>query len=288
MKKIVFTLIQPAVVILIMAIWYAAPAAVVSNTWAGTAISIASLIFIQLLEFVNERHTGWRLDLKEFLTDVFYAALYFLVIEKAEDLFAEQPLASMKGALGITTLWAKQLPFVVQVFLVLFVIEFGQYWLHRLMHNSFLWWTHAPHHHVTQLNALKGFVGNPLELFLITLSVIALFDFEPRALFCAGNVLGAVAAFAHANVHFNPPRWYAFIFTTVEPHSRHHSVGFLETRCNYANVLILIDRMFGTFDPGESAVVGQDERKKLTIREQMIFPLRPLIAALRRDSSSAA
>jgi sterol desaturase/sphingolipid hydroxylase (fatty acid hydroxylase superfamily) len=32
-----------------------------------------------------------------------------------------------------------------------------------------LWLTHAPHHHITQLNALKGYVGNPLELFLISL-----------------------------------------------------------------------------------------------------------------------
>jgi len=33
------------------------------------------------------------------------------------------------------------------------------------MHNSFVRRTHAPRHHVTQLNELKGLVGNPLELF---------------------------------------------------------------------------------------------------------------------------
>jgi len=65
----------------------------------------------------------------------------------------------------------------------------------------------------------------------------------------------------------------------------------LTARCNYANALILIDRMFGTFRAGEAAVVGQDERKRLLIRQQFMFPLRPLMAAFKaktRKSASAA
>ncbi|MGC6751859.1 hypothetical protein, partial [Escherichia coli] len=67
------------------------------------------------------------------------------------------------------------------------------------MHNwTPLWLTHAPHHHITQLNALKGSVGNPIELVLISLSVVALFDLKLTAIFCAVNVLGVVSTFAHA------------------------------------------------------------------------------------------
>jgi sterol desaturase/sphingolipid hydroxylase (fatty acid hydroxylase superfamily) len=167
-------------------------------------------------------------------------------------------------------------------------MEFGQYWMHRLMHNSFLWWTHAPHHHITQLNAAKGLVGNPLELFLVSLSVIALFDVPLTAVFCAYNLTTAISAFAHANVRFYTPRWYAYFFTTVEPHSLHHTVGFAETRCNYANALILIDRLFGTFREGEAAVVGQDERKRLAISQQFLFPLRPLMAMLKGNADKSA
>jgi sterol desaturase/sphingolipid hydroxylase (fatty acid hydroxylase superfamily) len=214
--------------------------------------------------------------------------LYYAVIIKVETKLVDGSLTSAKNSLGITTEWAMHLPFVVQAALALFLIEFGQYWLHRLMHNSFLWWTHAPHHHITQLNAFKGLVGNPLELFLVSLSVLALFDFQTNALFCAFNLLVAVSAFAHANVRFDPPRWYAFIFTTVEAHSLHHAVGFKETRCNYANALILCDRMFGTFRKGEAAVVGQDERTRLRIRQQFMFPLRPLLAAIKSKSDKAA
>jgi len=287
-KKIVFTLFQPATLALIVLFWAFAPASLLDKAWIITAISIGTLVLVQALEFINERHTGWRLDRREFLTDLFYVGLYFAVIAKLETKLAEEPLASAKQALGITTVWAMHLPFVAQVALALFVMEFGQYWLHRLMHNSFLWWTHAPHHHITQLNAAKGLVGNPLELFLVSLSVIAVFDLPLNAVFCAYNLTGAIAAFAHANVRFYTPRWYSYLFTTVEPHSLHHTVGFNETRCNYANALILCDRMFGTFRQGEASVVGQEERKRLLISQQFMFPFRPLMAMIRGNQDKSA
>jgi sterol desaturase/sphingolipid hydroxylase (fatty acid hydroxylase superfamily) len=288
MKKLVFTLFQPIWLALIVLFWARVPASLLDKAWVITAISIGTYAMVQALEFVNERHAGWRIDPREFLTDLFYTILYFTVITKLETKWAEEPLASAKHALGITTDWAMHLPFVAQVALAVVVLEFGQYWLHRLMHNSFLWWTHAPHHHITQLNAMKGLVGNPLELFLVTLSVIALFDLPLNAIFCAYNVTGAVSTFAHANVRFYTPRWYAFFFTTVEPHSLHHTVGYEETRCNYANALILCDRMCGTFRRGEAEVVGQDERKRLLITQQFMFPLRPLMAMIKRNSGKAA
>jgi sterol desaturase/sphingolipid hydroxylase (fatty acid hydroxylase superfamily) len=282
MKRIVFRFIQPATLVLIVLFWANAPAALLDKAWAITAASIATIAMVQALEFVNERHVGWRLNARESATDLFYLILYFGVIATLEEKLADDPLASAKHALGITTDWAMHLPFVAQVALVLFLIELGQYWMHRLMHNSFVWWTHAPHHHITQLNAAKGLVGNPLELFLVSLSVIALFDLPKNAVFGGLNVLTAVSAFAHANVRFDPPRWYSYVFTTVEAHSLHHSVSYNETRCNYANALLLCDRLFGTFREGESERVGQDECKRLSIRQQFIFPARPLIAMLQR------
>jgi sterol desaturase/sphingolipid hydroxylase (fatty acid hydroxylase superfamily) len=65
-------------------------------------------------------------------------------------------------------------------------------------------------------------------------------------------------------------------------------LGFKETRCNYANALILCDRMFGTFREGEAEVVGQDERKRLLIRQQFMFPLRPLMATFKAKSDKSA
>jgi sterol desaturase/sphingolipid hydroxylase (fatty acid hydroxylase superfamily) len=287
MKRIIFVWLQPVTLVTITLLWAAVPS-LPEDSWLITASSVGILAAVQALEFINERHAGWRLNLREFITDLFYLSLYFTVIVKLGTKLADEPFASAKHALGISTLWATQLPFVAQVALAVLLVEFGQYWMHRLMHNSFLWWTHAPHHHITQLNAMKGLVGNPVELFLVSLSVLAFFDFKPTAVFCAFNVIGAVSSFAHANVRFDPPRWYSYFFTTVESHSLHHSVGYAETRCNYANSLILCDRMFGTFREGESAMVGQEDRKRLVIRQQFMFPLRPLLAMIKAKSEKSA
>ena len=61
----------------------------------------------------------------------------------------------------------------------------------------------------TAYNAAKGAVGNPIELFLISLSVVALFDFDKTAIFAALNTLGVISVFAHANVRADPPIWYS-------------------------------------------------------------------------------
>lgn len=276
MRQGALNLLPPASVAAVVAFWAYAPAAWTDNPLSIVIASAVVTLTIQLFEWVAERHEGWRLNKREFVTDLGYVIFNATVIAWLTTHLAEDPLHAVKASLGITTQWAMHLPFLAQVALVVVVIEFGQYWMHRAMHNTFLWYTHAPHHHITQLNAMKGAVGNPVELFLISLSVIALFDLPLAALFCGINVLTVVSAFAHANVRADPPRFYAFFFTTIRHHSLHHSTGYDETRSNYANSLILLDRLFGTYREGEGLVVGQDDRRRLTIVEQTMFPLRPL------------
>lgn len=279
MRKIVVDLLPPLTVAAVVAFWALAPAGLVLKPWLLPVTSAAITAFVQALEWLAERHTGWRIDRREFVTDLFYVVLGSTAIAWATTALADEPLRAAKQALGLTTAWAMQLPFLAQVALVVVLIEFGQYWMHRLMHNALPFWlVHAPHHHITQLNAMKGYVGNPIELFLISLSVIALFDLPPAAVFCGLNVLGVVSTFAHANVRANPPIWYSFVFTTIRHHSLHHSTVYEQTRCNYGNSLILLDRIFGTYRDGESAVVGQDDRRRLSIAEQFLFPAQPLVA----------
>ena len=289
MNKGLVNLIPPASVAAIVCFWVFAPKAVLDNGWTLVITSSLITLFVQGLEFLFERHSGWRMNWREFWTDLFYVVLGATAISWASQALAETPLLALKHKLGIATPWAMHWPFLAQVALVIFLIEFGQYWMHRLMHNvTPFWLTHAPHHHITQLNAAKGYVGNPIELFLISLSVVALFDLPLPAIFCAVNVLGVVSTFAHGNVRSDPPIWYSFVFTTIRHHSLHHSVPYEDTRCNYGNSLILLDRIFGTYKEGEASVVGQDERRRLSIREQWLFPFQPILARLKQRSAPAA
>lgn len=288
-KQKIFNLVPPAFVAVIVAFWAFAPKALTDNGWTIIVTSALITVVVLGLEFVHERHAGWRMNWREFCTDLFYVVLSATVISWTATALAEEPLQAVKKSLGITTQWAMHMPWLLQVALVVFVMEFGQYWMHRLMHNSTPFWlTHAPHHHITQLNAAKGAVGNPIELFLISLSVLALFDLSPTALFCGFNILNVVSTFAHANVRSDPPLFYSFFFTTIRHHSLHHSTDYESTRCNYGNSLILLDRIFGTYKEGEASVVGQDDLRRLSIREQFLFPFQPLIERIRAARGETA
>jgi len=277
-KDRVFNLIPPAMIAMVLVFWAYGPKALVDHPWALTVTSPLIVIAVLLLELVNERHAGWRMNKQEFFTDLYYSILSATIIVWLTEKLADDPLKIAKAELGIKTDWVMQMPWLVQVMLAIFLLEFGQYWMHRLMHNwTPFWLTHAPHHHITQLNAAKGAVGNPIELFLISLSVLALFDFNEKALFAAINILGVISVFAHANVRSDPPIWYSFLFTTIRHHSLHHSTDYPSTRCNYGNSLILLDRIFGTYKEGEGVLVGQDDRRRLSIWEQTLFPFRPMI-----------
>lgn len=288
LKNRVFNHIPPAMIAVVLLFWSFGPAVLLKNPWTLTVTSAGIVVVVLLLELVNERHAGWRMNKREFFTDLYYVVLSATVIAWFTENFADGPLSKVKESLGITTPWVTQLPWLVQVMLVVFLIEFGQYWMHRLMHNwTPFWLTHAPHHHLTQLNAAKGAVGNPIELFLITLSVLALFDFDKTALFAAFNTTGVISTFAHANVRADPPIWYSYFFTTIRHHSLHHSTDYDATRSNYGNSLILLDRIFGTYREGEGILVGQDERRRLSIWEQTLFPFRPIIDKVKARKSAA-
>lgn len=287
-KQVFFRYVQPATVAAIVAFWALLPERLVENPLTIIVAAFSTKLFVLALEQFNERHAGWRLTRAELASDLVYVAIVYTLVRYARIHFGDAPVDALRQSLGLHTAWAGQAPFVVQVALALFIFEFGQYWMHRAMHNWMpLWLVHAPHHYVTQLNALKGAVGNPLELFLISLGLVGLFDFSLAAVLCAAHAGTVVAAFAHANARFDPPRWYSYVFTTIEHHSLHHSVNYESTRCNYANALILIDRLFGTFHEGEAEEVGQDGRRRLSIRDVMVFPFVPVAEALRGRRQSA-
>lgn len=277
MKQALINLLPPATLAAVVAFWGLAPQAWVDAPWTIIIVGLATLAFVQLMELVFERHEGWRINGRELATDVFYVAFGYGVIGFASDALINSPLREVKEAWGIATPWLAASPFIVQVLVVMFTFELGQYWMHRAMHNwTPLWLTHAPHHHITQLNALKGFIGNPIELLLISIGVTALLDVDLNALFAAITAGGAIATYAHANVRADPPIWYGYFFTTIRNHSLHHTaLSYEDTRCNYGNSVIFWDRVFGTYRDGESEVVGQDDRKRLSIKEQWLFPLRP-------------
>ncbi len=273
-KQFVFTYFQPFALFAMVTFWYYAPNSIAK---ASTAIwiGIGFKALLLALEWVNPRFESWRLTWKEAMTDLFYVGLGYTFLDQVDNFIGSGAvIEAVRNSYDWDKLsWFTGLPLLVQAFAISFMFDFGQYWMHRGMHNWYpLWLPHSVHHYITQLNINKGAVGNPVELFLIGLGIGGFFDFLPRAALLAGALGMTIGIYQHINVRFNTPRWWRFLFNTTEHHSLHHSQDFEATRSNYAGSYIFIDRIFGTCIDGEAELLGMEGGRRMTVREQMLFP----------------
>lgn len=274
LKRFVFTYFQPAVLFTLVLFWYYAPNSIAKASTA-MGIGIGFRILLLGLEWVNPRFDSWRLTWKELTVDVFYVGLGYTILNLVEHYIGSDAIiASIQAYFAQDKFaWFTGLPLLVQALSILLIFDFGQYWMHRGMHNWYpLWITHSVHHFITQLNVNKGAVGNPIELFLIGLGIGGLFDFLPRAALLAGAIGMSIGIYQHINVRFDSPRWWRFLFNTTEHHSLHHSRDYEATRSNYASTFIFLDRIFGTCVDGEAELLGLEEGRRMSIREQMTYP----------------
>lgn len=317
-KEFFLWIFQPAVLFLTLIFWAFAPDRLVT-VQTLLQFSLGLRIVCLLLERVSERHPIWRLTWTELAFDLFFLALVYNssllftfpkmiigflagnethqyhVVSKTEQFLNPVPMYDqILNAISFQYI----IVFFVQIVATIFIIDLAQYFLHRLMHNwRPLWIIHAPHHFVNKLNTLKDSVGNLLPVYLAILTRMAahvvighLFDTSNRVGLASGAVASAIGIYSHANIRFNTPRWWSYAFNTIEHHSLHHSQIYRETRCNFATNLILIDRIFGTYVDGETALVGQDGGRFMSIKEHMLYPAtegyRWLSAVIRRNPGS--
>ncbi|MEO1488281.1 MAG: sterol desaturase family protein [Pseudomonadota bacterium] len=274
LKRAFFTYFQPIVLFGMIAFVYYAPndIAVASTMFM---IGIGFKLLLLGLEWVNPRYESWKLTWKEFATDIFYVGMGYTVVRLIGTYFGDGVIIeAVQSAFDWQSFaWFVALPLIVQGLAISLIFEFGQYWMHRGMHNWHpLWLFHAPHQYITQLNINKGAVGHPIELFLIGLGVGGFFDFLPRAFLIAGAIGMTVGIYQHINVRFNTPAWWRFLFNTTEHHSVHHSQDYQATRSNYGANWIIFDRMFGTCIDGEAELLGMEGGRRMDIGETMHFP----------------
>ena len=272
-KQLFFTWFQPTVLFGLLAFWYYAPNSIAKASTA-IGIGIGFKVLLLTMEYFFPRSESWRLPWKGFSTDLFYVGLGYTALRLVDNYIGDGVMIeAIQHAFNWEKFsWFTGLPLLLQAFLIAFIFDFGQYWMHRGMHNWYpLWLTHSVHHYITQLNINKGAVGNPTELFLIGLGIGGFFDFLPRAAMLAGTFGMAISTYQHINVRFNTPRWWRFLFNTTEHHSVHHSRDYEASRSNYSNTFVFIDRIFGTCVDGEAELLGMEGGRRMSIREQMTY-----------------
>jgi sterol desaturase/sphingolipid hydroxylase (fatty acid hydroxylase superfamily) len=159
-------------------------------------------------------------------------------------------------------------------FVLLFIgQEFFYYWYHRAAHRvRWFWATHAVHHSPNQLTlatALRlGWTGKLSGTGLFFAPLIWL-GFPPFAVFAVFAVFAMLALNLLYQFWLHAP-WLPrlglleWVLNTPAHHKVHHGSNPEYLDCNYGGMLILFDRLFGTF---------VDERPDIAIRYGLSTPL---------------
>ena len=147
--------------------------------------------------------------------------------------------------IGMTAIWAW-----VAIF---FLEDLTYYWFHRIAHERRFWWaSHVNHHssqHYNLATALRqtwtGGVAGTWALWL----PLSLIGFPPAMIAIQKGISLVYQYWIHTEAIRRMPRWFEAVFNTPSHHRVHHARNARYLDANYAGILIIWDRLFGTFIP---------------------------------------
>jgi len=143
--------------------------------------------------------------------------------------------------------------------LAFFADDFSYYWFHRTSHHvGWFWASHVVHHSSQKYNlaaALRQtWTGNLTGSFIFWLWM-PLVGFHPIVVMTMQSVSLIYQFWIHTEVIQFLPRPIEFIFNTPSHHRVHHGTDLKYLDKNHAGILIIWDRMFGTFKKEEQRPV---------------------------------
>ena len=147
-------------------------------------------------------------------------------------------------------LWTISLNHLWTILLLFVGIEFCYYWYHRLAHQiPWLWATHAVHHSTTHFNLSAtyrlGWTGWLSGNFLFFVPLCWL-GFHPVAISVSLGINLLYQFWIHTEL-IPKLGWLEWILNTPSHHRVHHAANPEYINRNYGGVLIMFDRLFGTF-----------------------------------------
>ena len=136
--------------------------------------------------------------------------------------------------------------------LLFFADDFSYYWFHRISHeNRFLWASHVVHHssqHYNLSTALRQTWTGSFFSFVFWLW-LPLVGFHPAMIVFMMAISLLYQFWIHTETINRMPRWFEAVFNTPSHHRVHHGSNPLYLDKNHAGILIIWDKLFGTFQP---------------------------------------
>ena len=148
------------------------------------------------------------------------------------------------------------IPIWMMWILAFVLIDLVFYFYHRVSHRSrFLWAVHMSHHSSEEMNFAVSFrqawLGPITKIpFFIFLPIVGI---DPTIIAIAGVISTLWGIVGHTQIIKNLGP-FEYIFNTPSHHRVHHGSNKQYIDKNYGNLLIVWDRMFGTFEPEKESV----------------------------------
>ena len=148
------------------------------------------------------------------------------------------------------------IPIWMMWILAFVLIDLVFYFYHRVSHRSrFLWAVHMSHHSSEEMNFAVSFrqawLGPISKIpFFIFLPIVGI---DPTIIAIAGVISTLWGIVGHTQIIKNLGP-FEYIFNTPSHHRVHHGSNKQYIDKNYGNLLIVWDRMFGTFEPEKESV----------------------------------
>lgn len=133
--------------------------------------------------------------------------------------------------------------------LAVLVADFFYYWEHRIAHQVRILWTqHAVHHSSRDFNIITGIRFGPFEgVWSLIAHIPMLFlGFSPELVFFGVIVGLAYQTWIHTET-IGKLGWFEEVFNTPSHHRVHHGSEPEYVDRNYGAILIVWDRLFGTY-----------------------------------------
>lgn len=139
--------------------------------------------------------------------------------------------------------------------LVVLADDFTFYWFHRFSHEvRFMWAAHVNHHSSEGYNFATALRQSWTDLiykygFWMWMPLVG---FEPIMVLMMIEFSLLFQYMTHTELVHKLPRWFEWIFNTPSHHRVHHASNDRYIDRNYAGILMVWDRLFGTFTPEDA------------------------------------
>jgi sterol desaturase/sphingolipid hydroxylase (fatty acid hydroxylase superfamily) len=136
--------------------------------------------------------------------------------------------------------------------LLFFADDFSYYWFHRISHESRIFWaSHVVHHsskHYNLSTALRQTWSGSFYSFVFWLW-LPLLGFHPAMILLQMSVSLLYQFWIHTETINKLPKWFEAVMNTPSHHRVHHGSNPIYLDRNHAGILIIWDKLFGTFQP---------------------------------------